>query len=171
MIKSDPTNPWYDYMAKKADTGVSWGFFFNYAKKNSDGTPDTDWNKAAANENFRQCFYYGMDLYNYLATVDPLDPESSARGTMTAYGLSKLSDGTDYTDLVYDAIDYHPTENYSHQDLDKLKDYKEKAMENWPPRRHVPDSYGYLVRSHPVQLGYLHHPQGNHGRCPRHGLY
>lgn len=129
MIKSDPTNPWYDYMAKKADTGVSWGFFFNYAKKNSDGTPDTDWNKAAANENFRQCFYYGMDLYNYLATVDPLDPESSARGTMTAYGLSKLSDGTDYTDLVYDAIDYHPTENYSHQDLDKLKDYKEKAME------------------------------------------
>lgn len=129
QLKNDPTNPWHDYMAKQADTGVSWGLFFNYAKKLDDGTPDTNWNKAASNENFRQCFYYGLDLYNYLATVDPLDPESAARGTMTVYGLSKLSDGTDYTDLVYDAIGYHPSENYSHQDLDKLADYKAKAME------------------------------------------
>lgn len=128
QLKNDPTNPWHDYMAKKADTGVSWGMFFNYAKKLDDGTPDVNWNKAAANENFRQCFYYGLDLYNYLATVDPLDPESSARGTMTVYGLSKLSDGTDYTDLVYDAIGYYPSENYSRQDLDKLADYKAKAM-------------------------------------------
>lgn len=128
QIKNDPTNEWYDYMAKQADNSVSWGLFFNYAKKNEDGTPDTDWNKAAANENFRQCFYYGLDLYNYLATIDPLDPESAARGTMTVFGLCKMSDGSDYTDLVYDALDYHPSENYSHQDLDKLADYKAKAM-------------------------------------------
>lgn len=130
LIKNDPTNEWYDYLAKAADTGVAWFIAFNYAKNNADGTPDTNWNKAAANENFRKCFYYGLDLYNYMATAwDSLDPESCARGTMTVYGLSKLSDGSDYTDLVYDAIDYHPFENYSHQDLDKLAEYKAKAIE------------------------------------------
>ncbi len=129
MISADPTNPWHDYLAKKADTGVSWGLFFNYAKNNLDGTVDTAWNTAVANENFRQCFYYGLDLYNFLALIDPVDPESAARGTMTVYGLSTLSDGTDYTSLVYDMIDYHPFEDYSRQDLDKLANYKAAAME------------------------------------------
>lgn len=130
LIKNDPSNEYYDYLAKKPDTGVSWFIAFNYAKKTADGSPDTQWNTAVANENFRKAFYYGMDLYDYFATAwDSLDPESCARGTMTVYGLAKLSDGTDYTDLVYDAIDYHPTENYSHQDLDKLAEYKAAAME------------------------------------------
>ena len=129
MIWNDPTNPWHDYLAKKADTGVSWGMFFNYAKKNLDGSDDVNWNKAAANENFRKCFYYGLDLYNYLALIDPIDPESAARGTMTVFGLASLSDNTDYTSLVYDEIGYHPFDNYTHQDLDKFEECKASALE------------------------------------------
>ena len=129
LVWNDPTNEWHDYLAKQPDTGVSWGIFFNYAKNTLNDTPDTNWNTAVANENFRQCFYYGLDLYNYFATIDPIDPASVARGTMTVYGLASLSDGTDYTELVYDAINYDPYSNYSHQDLDKLADYKAKAME------------------------------------------
>ena len=128
-IWNDPTNEWHDYLAKKADTGVSWGLFFNYAKNNADGTPDTNWNTAAANENFRKCFYYGLDFYNYLAYIDPIDPESAARGTMTVAGLCTLSDGTDYTELVYDLIDYHPSENYSRQDSAKFEEAKKAATE------------------------------------------
>lgn len=129
QIANDPTNPWHDYLAKNPDTGVTWGIFFNYAKNNLDNTADTAWNTAVANENFRQCFYYGLDLYNYLATVDPVDPTSVARGSITVYGLASLSDGRDYTDLVYDLIDFDPYTNYSHQDLDKLAAYKAKAIE------------------------------------------
>lgn len=129
QIANDPTNPWHDYLIKNADTGVTWGIFFNYAKNNEDGTPDTAWNTAVANENFRQCFYYGLDLYNYFATVDPVDPTSVARGSITVYGLAALSDGRDYTDLVYDLIGFDPYTNYSHQDLDKLAEYKARAIE------------------------------------------
>ena len=35
---------------------------FNYAKKNEDGSDDTNWNTAIANEAFRQSIYYGLDL-------------------------------------------------------------------------------------------------------------
>ncbi len=129
MVWADESNEWHDYLAKQSDSSVTWGIFFNYAKNNQDDTPDTNWNTAVANENFRQCFYYGLDLYNYLATIDPLDPESAARGTMTVQGLCSLSDGTDYTSLVYDLIDYNPFENYSHQDLDKMEEYKAAAIE------------------------------------------
>ncbi|MCD7954573.1 MAG: ABC transporter substrate-binding protein [Lachnospiraceae bacterium] len=130
LLLSDSTSEWHDYVAKSAASSVTWGIFFNYAKNKEDDTPDTDWNTAVANENFRKCFYYGLDLYNYYATIDPANPESVAHGALTSSGLCSLSDGTDYTSLVYDLIDYDPVNgDYSHQDLDKLAEYKAAAIE------------------------------------------
>ena len=37
---------------------------FNYEKKLLDGSLDTNWNTAIANEAFRKSLYYGLDLTN-----------------------------------------------------------------------------------------------------------
>lgn len=129
IIISDPTHQWHDYLSKNPDSGVGFFMVFNYAKNNVDGTVDETWNLCANNENFRKAFYWGLDLYDWYANRwDQLDPTSVARGTLTVYGLTKLSDGRDYTDLIYDAIDYHPDVNWSRLDPDKFKACKEAAM-------------------------------------------
>ncbi len=129
IILSDETNPWHDYICLSPSGTVMWGLYFNWAKKKiSDDTDDTDWNLAAANENFRQCFYYGLDLYNYAATWDSVDPASAVRGTMTAPEISSFSDGTDYASRVMELTGFNPNENYSHRDEEKFAAYKEAAM-------------------------------------------
>ena len=49
----------------------SYCFIFNYDKKNTDGTPDENWNKAIANKAFRQCFSKGMVLNKFFARYNP----------------------------------------------------------------------------------------------------
>ncbi len=130
QVANDETNAWHDYICLAPSTSVMRGLYFNYAKKKiNDNTLDTDWNKAAANENFRQCFYYGLNLYDFASTWDGLDPESCVRGTMSAPGISSLSDGTDYASLVMDRTGYNPSEYWSREDPDKLAEYKAAAME------------------------------------------
>ncbi len=129
-IIRDETDPWHDYICLSPSGTVIWGLYFNYAKKNiSDDTMDTDWNKAAANENFRQAFYYGLDLYNYAATWDSVEPEVAIRGTMTSAGIASLSDGTDYASYVMSLTGFNPNENWSHHDAALGEEYKAKAME------------------------------------------
>ncbi len=47
---------------------------FNYQKNNEDGTPDDNWNKAIANTAFRQCFYKGLELTNWYARTNKINP-------------------------------------------------------------------------------------------------
>ncbi len=129
ILSTDSTNPWHDYLVAMPPSGTQWGLYFNWGKKKiDDDSMDIDWNRAAANENFRQCFYYGLDLYNYYSTIDGVDPASVADCCMTAYGISTLSDGSDYTDLVKEQIGLAGADSYSHQDTGRLASYKEAAM-------------------------------------------
>ena len=69
-------------------------------KKNVDGTPDENWNKAIANKAFRQCFSKGMVLNKFFARYNPINPLKCENDFFTMKGLCYTSDGTDYTNLV-----------------------------------------------------------------------
>ncbi len=129
IIRDDEYNQWHDYLVQQPAGTVKWGLIFNWGKKNEDGTMDTDWNLAAANENFRQAVYYGLNMYNYAATRDVIDPTSVIRGTMSAPGIATFSDGTDYANHVMELTGFNPNENWSHQDPEKCETYKAAARE------------------------------------------
>src|SRR5699024_791249 len=78
----------------------SYQFHLNYNKLNEDGTPDTNWNTAAANEAFRLSWYYGLDLTPYYSRTNAVNPLSCENNYYSMPGLLYTSDGTDYTDLV-----------------------------------------------------------------------
>ena len=64
-ISGDESNPYHDQMVEWPADFRSYQFHLNYNKLNEDGTPDTNWNTAAANEAFRLSWYYGLDLTPY----------------------------------------------------------------------------------------------------------
>ena len=43
-------------------------------RKNTDGTPDENWNKAIANKAFRQCFYKNLELSPFYARYNKINP-------------------------------------------------------------------------------------------------
>ena len=99
-IQSDPFNEYNQQLCEKRAKKFSYCFIFNYDKKNTDGTPDENWNKAIANKAFRQCFSKGMVLNKFFARYNPINPLKCENDFFTMKGLCYTSDGTDYTNLV-----------------------------------------------------------------------
>ena len=99
-IQSDPSNEYNQQLCEKRAKKFSYCFIFNYDKKNIDGTPDENWNKAIANKAFRQCFSKGMVLNKFFARYNPINPLKCENDFFTMKGLCYTSDGTDYTNLV-----------------------------------------------------------------------
>ena len=99
-IQSDPSNEYNQQLCEKRAKKFSYCFIFNYDKKNVDGTPDENWNKAIANKAFRQCFSKGMVLNKFFARYNPINPLKCENDFFTMKGLCYTSDGTDYTNLV-----------------------------------------------------------------------
>ena len=99
-IQSDPSNEYNQQLCEKRAKKFSFCFIFNYDKKNTDGTPDENWNKAIANKAFRQCFSKGMVLNKFFARYNPINPLKCENDFFTMKGLCYTSDGTDYTNLV-----------------------------------------------------------------------
>ena len=99
-IQSDPSNAYNQQLCEKRAKKFSYCFIFNYDKKNTDGTPDENWNKAIANKAFRQCFSKGMVLNKFFARYNPINPLKCENDFFTMKGLCYTSDGTDYTNLV-----------------------------------------------------------------------
>ena len=99
-IQSDPSNEYNQQLCEKRAKKFSYCFIFNYDKKNTDGTPDENWNKAIANKAFRQCFSKGMVLNKFFARYNPIKPLKCENDFFTMKGLCYTSDGTDYTNLV-----------------------------------------------------------------------
>ena len=99
-IQSDPSNEYNQQLCEKRAKKFSYCFIFNYDKKNTDGTPDENWNKAIANKAFRQCFSKGMVLNKFFARYNPINPLKCENDFFTMNGLCYTSDGTDYTNLV-----------------------------------------------------------------------
>ena len=101
-----------------------------YNKNKDDDTPDDNWNTAVANENFRKSLYYGLDLTNYLARTNSINPQKCQNYVYTGNGVAFTSDGKDYTSLVRAEIglDYD-AEKYNRYDAEKAAEYKAKAIE------------------------------------------
>ena len=99
-ISGDESNPYHDQMVEWPADFRSYQFHLNYNKLNEDGTPDTNWNTAAANEAFRLSWYYGLDLTPYYSRTNAVNPLSCENNYYSMPGLLYTSDGTDYTDLV-----------------------------------------------------------------------
>ncbi len=112
-------------------TKYSYQMHLVYNKNLEDGeTPDDNWNKAVANENFRKSLYYGLDLTPYLARTNAINPLSCQNYCYTGNGVAFTSDGTDYTQLVRKemGLDYDSTK-YVRYDAEKAAQYKAKAIE------------------------------------------
>ncbi len=99
-IQADPSNEYNQQLCEKRAKKFSYCFIFNYDKRNTDGTPDENWNKAIANKAFRQCFSKGMVLNKFFARYNPINPLKCENDFFTMKGLCYTSDGTDYTNLV-----------------------------------------------------------------------
>ena len=130
-IRNNENDPFYNYMVEKMPTKYSWQIHFNFDKMNEDGTPDTNWNLAVANEAFRLSWYYGLDLSEYYKRFNTINPMSCENNYFTMKGLVYTSDGTDYTELVHQELGL-PELNGEKQvrlDAEKAEQYKQQAIE------------------------------------------
>ena len=130
-IYEDSANKYNANLVEARPTKYSYQIHLNYNKNLEDGeTPDVNWNTAIANENFRKSLYYGLDLTNYLARTNAINPLSCQNFCYTGNGVSFTSDGTDYTTLVLKELGMeYTTDSYSRLDAAAAADYKAKAIE------------------------------------------
>ena len=130
-IRNNENDPFYNYMVEKMPTKYSWQIHFNFDKMNEDGTPDTNWNLAVANEAFRLSWYYGLDLRPQWKRTNAINPMSCENNAYTMKGLCYTSDGTDYTELVRQELGLPENNGETPVRLDKEKaeQYKQQAME------------------------------------------
>lgn len=130
-IAKDPAHPMYPYVVPDVPSKHSYQFHFNFDKKNKDGTPDENWNKAIANESFRKVWWYGLDLSDYFKRSNAINPMICENNFYTMKGLCYTSNGTDYTELVRKEMGL-PKENGKtpiRLDKKKAEEYKKKAIE------------------------------------------
>ena len=130
-IYESESNPFHDQLVEKRPTKYSFQFHFNYDKHNSDGTLDTNWNTAVANDAFRLSWYYGLNLTEYYKRTNAINPLKCESNSYTMKGLVYTTDGTDYTTLVTDQLNLKPYDGQNMQRYDKEKGeaYKKQAME------------------------------------------
>ena len=128
-IYNDPDNEYHDCLVETRPTKYSYEIHFCYAKKNADGTYDTNWNRAVANESFRKALYYGMDMTDYLAGNNPIHPLSGENYTSVVPGTIVNSAGVDYTDMVLEHLGLsYGTGSYSRYNAELALQYKQQAM-------------------------------------------
>ena len=130
-IAKDPSNKYYDYMVPAVPSKYSYQFHFNFNKNKEDGTPDTNWNTAIANEAFRKSWYYGLNLSNYWKRTNAIDPMVCENNFYTMKGLVYTTDGTEYTELVKKELGLGETNGNTPARVDpaKAEEYKKQAIE------------------------------------------
>ena len=130
-IAKDANNEFHDYLVPDVPSHFSYQVQFNYNKNKEDGTPDTNWNTAIANEAFRLSWYYGIDFTNYWKRVNAINPMSCENNFYTMKGLVYTSDGTDYTDLVRAELGLGEENGQTpvRLDAEKAEQYKQQAIE------------------------------------------
>ena len=129
-IYNNEGNEFHGNLVEARPTKYSYQMHFCWDKRNEDGTPDTNWNTAIANENFRLALYYGLDITDYLARTNFIHPLSCQNYCYTANAVSVTSDGRDYTQLVRDELGLqYDSEKFVRADAAKAAEYKAKAIE------------------------------------------
>ena len=126
-ILNDPSNEFNQQLCEKRPKKYSYQFHFNYQKVQDDGeTPDDNWNKAVANTAFRQCFYRALDLTNWLARVNKINPLKCENNYYTMTGVCYNTDGVEYTQLVKDKM-YFANEQYDGETMIRMRDTGDTA--------------------------------------------
>lgn len=129
-IYNNEGNEFHDNLVEARPTKYSYQMHFCWDKKNEDGSADTNWNTAIANENFRLALYYGLDITDYLARTNFIHPLSCQNFCYTANAVSVNSEGKDYTQMVRDELGLqYDSEKFARVDMDKAAEYKAKAIE------------------------------------------
>ena len=105
-IINDPDHEYADQLCEKRPKKYSYQFHFNFQKYNDDGTPDDNWNKAAANEAFRRCLLEGLDLTPYFARYNAINPLKCENLFYTMQGVCYNTQGVDYVELVREKMGY-----------------------------------------------------------------
>lgn len=130
-ISSNKDHEFYDQLVEWPMDYRSYQFHLTYSKNKEDGTPDTNWNTAVANEAFRLSWYYGLDLTEYYKRSNTINPMSCENNFYTTPGLIYTSDGTEYTELVREkmGLPENNGETMIRLDKEKADQYKKQAME------------------------------------------
>ncbi len=129
-IYNNEGNEFHDNLVEARPTKYSYQMHFCWDKKNEDGSADTNWNTAIANENFRLALYYGLDITDYLARTNFIHPLSCQNFCYTANAVSVNSEGKDYTQMVRDELGLqYDSEKFARVDTAKAAKYKAKAIE------------------------------------------
>ena len=130
-ISENPNHEFYKYMVPDKPSSSSYQMHWNYAKNKEDGTVDTNWNTAIANEAFRKSIYYGLDLTGFFGRFNALEPLQCENNAFTCRNLVRTSDGTDYVDLVEERLQLPKSngETPRRYDPEKAAEYKKQAME------------------------------------------
>lgn len=129
-ISEDPNHEFADYLAADWPKAYSYQIHFNYDKNNEDGTPDLNWRKAVANENFRLAWYYGLDLTDYWRRTNTLNPLACENVCFMGRNLCWTSDGKDYTTTLSEKLGLAKNgETPVRYQADKAAEYIAKAKE------------------------------------------
>ena len=99
-ITSDSNNAHNAYLCEKRPTKFSFQMHLNFQRKDENGNLDENWNKAVANYAFRQCFYKGLNLVNYYARTNKINPLKCENDFYTMPGVCYNTKGEEYTTLV-----------------------------------------------------------------------
>ena len=140
-IYEDPNGEWYPYLVEARPQSFSFQLHFNYNKLKEDGTPDENWNNAVANEAFRKSLMYGMDLQNYWARYNFINPQNCENVAYTMTEMMYYPDGRDYVQKVWENLGY----SSGRYDAEKGKQYKEQAMEELSGKVSFPVQMDYYI--------------------------
>jgi len=131
IYNAGESNEYYANLVESRPKKYSYQMHFNFDKRDADGNPDTNWNTAVANLNFRLSLYYGMDLTNYWARTNKINPSHCENLAYTMSGLLTFSDNTDYTSRVIQELGISPAAGggSGRYDPEKAAEYRDKAIE------------------------------------------
>ena len=134
-ITSDSNNAHNAYLCEKRPTKFSYQMHLNFQRKDENGNLDENWNKAVANYAFRQCFYKGLNLVNYYARTNKINPLKCENDFYTMPGVCYNTKGEEYTTLVAKEMGLD-SEAYDGKTMKRLRanngdisDLKKQAMD------------------------------------------
>ena len=134
-IQADPNSEYNNQLCEKRPKKFSYQMHFNYQKNNEDGTPDDNWNKAIANTAFRQCFYKGLEMTNWYARTNKINPLKCENDYYTMPGVCYNTQGQEYSTLVAKEMGFDK-EAYDGKTMIRLRsnngdiaDLKKQAMD------------------------------------------
>ena len=134
-ITSDPNNEHNKFLCEKRPTKYSFQMHLNFQRKDENGNLDENWNKAVSNRAFRQCFYKGLNLTNYYARTNKINPLKCENDYYTMPGVCYNTKGEEYTTLVAKEMGFD-SQAYDGKTMIRLRDnggdiadLKKQAME------------------------------------------